>query len=140
MLSRFFARLAISLAVILIALIAAVIAVVFFAYGLFLLLLTVVVPPAAAVLSGILVLLAALALIMAMRAGSRSTRRRRRHEPSPSVDAWENAAELGTELGRKIRNLSEAHASGGLMAALVAGFAVGVSPKLRAFLQALLKP
>jgi uncharacterized membrane protein YbhN (UPF0104 family) len=139
-LSRFFARLAISLAVILIALIASVIAVIYFAYALFLFLSTFFVPAAAAVLSGLLVLLAALLLIVALRAASRSGRRRRTREPIPSVDVWENAAELGTELGRKIRNLSEAHASGGLMAALVAGFAIGLSPKLRAFLQALLKP
>jgi hypothetical protein len=56
------------------------------------------------------------------------------------LEAAEDAAGLGSELGRKIRGLADAHASGGLLAALVAGFAVGVSPKLRAFLQAILKP
>jgi hypothetical protein len=47
---------------------------------------------------------------------------------------------MGSELGRKIRGIAAANASGGLLASLVAGFAVGASPKLRAFLQAILKP
>jgi hypothetical protein len=136
-LSRFFLRLAVSLAMVLIALIAAVTAIAYFAFALYLLLLALVVPPAAALLTGILVLVAALLLIAIARA---ATRPRRRREPSPSFEAAEDAAGLGTELGRKIRGLADAHASGGLLAALVAGFAVGVSPKLRAFLQAILKP
>jgi hypothetical protein len=136
--SRFLTRLAISLAVVLIALIAAITAIVYFAYALYLLLLDVVVPPAAAVLTGILVLLAVVVLAAATRAAMRPHRRRR--DPSPSVEAVEDAADLGGEIARKIRGLLEAHASGGLVAALVAGFAVGMSPKLRAFLQAILKP
>lgn len=137
MLSRFFVRLAISLAVILIALVAAVTAVAFFAYGLYLILLHALVAPAAAILTGVLVLLAAILLIAAMRAIARP---RRRRESTPPLEGYENAAELGTELGRKLRGLADAHAGGGLLAALVAGFAVGMSPKLRAFLQAILKP
>ena len=137
MLSSFFARLAISIAVLLIALIAAVTAVAFFAYALYLVLLNIVVPAAAAALTGVLVLLFAIVLIQATR---RAPRVRRKREGAPSPDAWENAANVGGELGRKIRSLTEAHASGGLLAALVAGFAMGVSPKLRVFLQSLLKP
>lgn len=130
-------RLAVSLAMVLIALVAAVTAIAYFAFALYLLLSALVVPPAAAALTGILVLVTALLLIAIARA---ATRPRRRREPSPTVEACEDAAGLGTELGRKIRGLADAHASGGLLAALVAGFAVGVSPKLRAFLQAILKP
>jgi hypothetical protein len=136
-LSRFFIRLAISLAAMLIALIASVIAISYFAYGLYLFLANVVVPPAAAVLTGILVLLTALLLIAVLRA---ATGRRRRRGKNGSPEVWEDAAELGSELGRKIRGLTQEHASGGLLAALVAGFAVGMSPKLRAFLQSILKP
>jgi hypothetical protein len=136
--SRFCARLAISLAMILIALVASITAVCYFAFAVYLLLLPFVVPPAAALLTGIVVLVVALLLIAIARAGTRP--RRMRREPSPSLEAAEDAAGLGTEIGRKVRGLADAHGSGGLLAALVAGFAVGVSPKLRAFLQALLKP
>lgn len=137
MISRFLTRLAISLAVVLIALIGAITAIVYFAFALYLLLLDVVVPPAAAVLTGILILLAVLVLAAATRAGVRP---RRRRESSPTVEAVEDAADLGGEMARKIRGLLDSNAGGGLLAALVAGFAVGMSPKLRAFLQAILKP
>jgi hypothetical protein len=123
---------------VLIALIAAITAICYFAFSLYLLLLALVVPPAAALLTGILVLLTALLLVAIARAATRP--RRRVREPSPSLEAAEDAAGLGTEMGRKIRGLADAHGSGGLLAALAAGFAVGVSPKLRAFLQTLLKP
>jgi hypothetical protein len=135
--SRFFMRLAISLAMVLIALIAAIVAIGYFAFALYLFLSIYVVPPAASVLTGILVLVTALLLIAA--AGSAIRPRRRRREPIPSLEAAEDAAGLGSELGRKIRGLADANASGGLIAALVAGFAVGVSPKLRAFLQSILR-
>jgi hypothetical protein len=136
--NRFLRRLAISLAMVLIGLIAAILALLYFAFALYLLLLQYVMAPAAALLTGVLILLLALALIGIMRLATR--RRSRPREPSPSLEAAESAAGLGTEIGRKIRGLTEANASGGLIAALVAGFAVGMSPKLRAFLQAILKP
>jgi len=135
--SRFLTRLAISLAVVLIALIAAITAIVYFAYALYLLLLNVVVPPAAAVLTGILVLLAVVVLAAAIRVAMRP---RRRRDHGPSVEAVEDAADLGGEMARRIRGLMDSNANGGLLAALVAGFAVGMSPKLRAFLQSILKP
>ena len=137
MISRFLTRLAISLAVVLIAVIAAITAVVYFAFALYLLLLDYVVPPAAALLTGILVLVAVLILAAATRAGMRP---RRRRDHVPSVEAVEDAADLGGEMARRIRGLMDSNAGGGLLAALVAGFAVGMSPKLRAFLQAILKP
>ena len=96
MLRRFFARLAISLAALLITLIAAVIALVYFAYALFLVLLNVVVPPAAAVLTGVIILLAAILLVAATRTRSRRGRKR---GASPTLEGFENAAELGAELG-----------------------------------------
>ena len=74
----------------------------------------------------------------ATRAGMRP--RRSRRDMAPSLEAAEDAADLGGEMARKIRGLMDSNANGGLLAALVAGFAVGMSPKLRAFLQALLKP
>ena len=137
MISRFLTRLAVSLAVVLIAIIAAITAIVYFAYALYLLLLDVVVPPAAAILTGILVLLAVVVLAAATRAAMRP---RRRRDHSPSVEAVEDAADLGGEMARRIRGLMDSNAGGGLLAALVAGFAIGMSPKLRAFLQSILKP
>ena len=137
MLSRFIARLAISLAALLIAVIAAVIALVYFVYALFLVLLNFVAPPAAAILTGLTVLLVAMLLVLATQIGSRRGRKRR---ASPSFEGFESAAELGGELARKVRALIGSEAGGGLLAALLAGFAVGMSPKLRAFLQSILKP
>lgn len=137
MLSRFFARLAISLAALLIAVIAAIIALVYFVYALFLVLLNIVVVPAAAVLTGVIVLLVAILLVVATQSRSRRGRKR---GASPSLEGFETAAELGGELARKVRALIGSEASGGLLAALVAGFAVGMSPKLRAFLHSILKP
>ncbi len=138
MFSRFIARIAIAFAMLLIGLIAGVIAVAFFAYGVYLALLNVLVPPAAAAITGVIILAAALLLMASLRAVFRP--RRRRDTAIPSLEECENAAEVGTELGRKIRGIAGAHASGGLLASLVAGFAIGASPKLRAFLQAILKP
>ena len=137
MLSRFIARLAISLAALLIAVIAAIIALGYFVYALFLVLLNAVVAPAAAVLTGIIVLLVAILLVAATQGRSRRGRKR---GGSPSLEGFESAAELGGELARKVRSLIGSEAGGGLLASLVAGFAVGMSPKLRAFLQSILKP
>ncbi len=138
MINRFLTRLAISLAMVLIAVVAAILAIVYLAFALYLLLLAYVVPPAASLLTAFLILVTALVIIWIMRLATRP--RRRSLDPNPTLEAAANAAGLGTEVGRKIRALTEAHASGGLIAALVAGFAVGVSPKLRAFLQSILKP
>jgi hypothetical protein len=104
----------------------------------YLALLNVLVGPAAAAITGAVVIAAALLLMVALRLVFRP-RRRRRVADIPSLEECENAADIGSELGRKIRGLAGASTGGGLMAALLAGFAVGISPKLRAFLQSLLK-
>jgi len=137
--SRFIVKIAIAIAMLLIGLVAGVIAVAFFAYAVYLALLNVLVGPAAAAITGVVVLAAALVLMGGIRAVFRPRRRRRRRADIPSLEECENAADIGSELGRKIRGLAGASTGGGLMAALVAGFAVGISPKLRAFLQSLLK-
>ena len=139
MISRFIVKIAIAIAMLLIGLVAGVIAVAFFAYAVYLALLNVLVGPAAAAFTGVVVLAAALVLMGGIRAVFRPRRRRRRRADIPSLEECENAADIGSELGRKIRGLAGASTGGGLMAALVAGFAVGISPKLRAFLQSLLK-
>lgn len=139
MISRFIAKIAIAFAMLLIGLVAGVIAILFFAYAVYLALLNVLVGPAAAAITGAVVIAAALLLMAALRLVFRPRRRRRRVADVPSLEECENAADIGSELGRRIRGLAGASTGGGLLAALLAGFAVGVSPKLRAFLQSLLK-
>jgi len=56
-----------------------------------------------------------------------------------ALEAAESAAELGSVLGRKMHGFAQAHGSSSLIAALIAGFAVGASPKLRSFLRDILK-
>lgn len=129
--SRFFVRLAFSIAALLVMIVAAFIAVGYFAYALYLFLASLMTPPLAAAATGILVLLLAAFLALATRAG---TGRRRYTESQSSREARESAAELGGELGRRLLGFADAHRTGSLLAALVAGFAVGVSPKLREFL------
>ena len=139
MISRFIAKIAIAFAMLLIGLVTGVIAVAFFAYAVYLELLNVLVGPAAAAITGVIILAVALVLMGLMRVIFRPRRRRRRMSDMPSLEECENAADIGSELGRKIRGLAGAGSGGGLLAALAAGFAVGISPKLRAFLQSLLK-
>jgi len=135
--SRFFARLALSIAALIVMLVAAVIAVGYFALALFLFASSHMSPPLAAIATGFLILLLAAFLALAARAGS--GRRRRFSERQSNRAARETAAELGGELGRRLLGLADSHRTGSLVAALIAGFAVGVSPKLREFLLDVLK-
>ena len=137
MISRFFARVALSIAALLVMVLAAFIAVGFFAFALYLFLATYMAPPVAALMSGVLILMLAVILVLATRTGS--GRRGRRGNAAAEREARETAAEVGGELGRKIQGFADAHRNGSLIAALIAGFAVGVSPKLREFLQDILR-
>ena len=135
--SRFFARLALSIAALIVMLVAAVIAVGYFALALFLFASSHMSPPLAAVATGFLILLLAAFLALAVRAGS--GHRRSLSEGQSNRAARETAAQLGGELGRRLLGLADSNRTGSLVAALVAGFAVGVSPKLREFLLDVLK-
>ena len=135
----FITRVAMAVAVLLILLIAAVTAIVYFAYAVYLLLAAFVIAPAAAALTGIVVLAGAILLIVALGAAVRPKRPKEKDERSPAMDGYDTAAEVGSLLGRRTRGLLEAHSRGGLVAMLLAGFAVGFSPKLRAVLRELLK-
>jgi hypothetical protein len=119
------------------ALVAAFVAVGFFAFALYLFIAQFLIPPVAAVATGLLILFGSVALVWI--AGQTISPRKRKIADSPSLEACESAAELGTVIGAKLRGLADAHGSGSLWAALVAGFAVGVSPKLRKFLTDILK-
>ena len=132
---RFAARLAISIALILIALVAAMIAVGYFVYALYLWLAMYLVPPAAAVVAGLLVLVLAALLALIARAALRGSKRRDR-EP---MSAAETAAELGSLFGDKVQGLTHMNKGTSLLTALAAGFAVGVSPKLRSLLWRIIK-
>jgi len=133
---RFFARIALSIAALLVMVVAAFIAVGFFALALYLYLAGSMPPPVAALITGTLVLLLAVVLVLV-------TRPRRGYRPRLSdaepASARQSAAELGGELGRRLQDMARSHTTGSLLAALVAGFIVGVSPKLRSFLLDILK-
>jgi uncharacterized membrane protein len=134
--SRFFARLALSIAALLVMMFAVPFAAGFFAYGLYLLLAGFMPPFVAAGLTGILILLFASLLAAAVLAG---TWKKRPGESEQMRVARETMAELGSNLGSKVVDGLESNKPATMIAALVAGFAVGVSPKLRGFLLNILK-
>jgi hypothetical protein len=134
---RFFARLAISIALILIALVAVFIAVGYFIFALYLWLTTYLVPWGAAVVAGLIVLVIAALLALIARLFMRGSKRRDRDYPS--LSAAEAAAEIGSLFGDKVQGLAQMNKGASLLTALAAGFAVGVSPKLRTLLWRILK-
>ena len=138
---RFVARLAISIALILIALVAVMIAVGYFIFALYLWLSEYFVPPAAAVIAGLIVLVVAVILALISRMTMRSSRgpQGQRGRDFTSLGATESAAELGTLLGDKLQGFANMGRGTSMLTALAAGFAIGLSPKLRGLLWRLLK-
>ena len=134
---RFVARLAISIALILIALVATMIAVGYFVFALYLWLTNYLVPPAAAVVAGLVILVVAAVLALIARGAMRGSKRRDRDHAT--MTAAEAAAELGSLFGDKVQGFAQINRGTSLLTALVAGFAVGVSPKLRALLWRIIK-
>jgi hypothetical protein len=134
---RLIARIATSIALMVIALIAALVALGYFVFALYLWLAEYLVPPAAALVSGGIVLFIALMMVMIAGALLRGSRRRRRD--LPTINAAETAAEIGGLLGDKVHGFANLHRGSSLLTALAAGFAVGVSPKLRSILWRLLR-
>ena len=134
MLGQFFARITVALTVFFIVLVAAAIAAGYFAHAIYLLFASVVTPPAAAALTGVSVLVIAVLLVSLVRLSGP----RRRSRESRAVSRDEDH-DLAGDLARKLKTLGEAQSSGTLLATLIAGFAVGLSPKLRAFLESVLK-
>lgn len=134
MLSQFFARITVALTVFFIVLVAAAIAAGYFAQAIYLLIASVVTPPAAAALTGVSVIVIAVLLVSLVRLGA--PRRRSRES---RAEAREDEPDLANDLARKLKTLGEAQSNGTLLATLIAGFAVGLSPKLRAFLESVLK-
>jgi hypothetical protein len=134
---RFVARLAISIALLLIALVAIFIAVGYFLFALYLWLTNYLVPPAAAVVAGSITLVIAALLALIARLFLRGSKRRDRDYASMS--AAETAAELGNLFGDKVQGLANMTKGTSLLTALAAGFAVGVSPRLRSLLWRIIK-
>ena len=133
---RFFARLTIWLALVLSAVLTALIAILYFMFALYLWLALYLVPPAAAVISGVIVLLTAgvFALIASTMFSGLAQRGR-----DSTLGAADAAADIGSLFSEKLQGFASMNRGTGLLTALIAGFAVGVSPRLRSLLWALLK-
>ena len=138
---RFFARLTIWIALVLGAILTALIALGYFILALYLLLAEYLVPPVAAVLSGILVLMAAMVmgLIASTMFGGLARRDRDGDRDSPTLGIAETAADIGNLFGGKVQDFASMNKGTSMLTALVAGFAIGVSPKLRSLLWRILK-
>jgi hypothetical protein len=95
------------------------------------------VPPAAAVVAGSITLVIAALLALIARLFLRGSKRRDRDYASMS--AAETAAELGNLFGDKVQGLANMTKGPSLLTALAAGFAVGVSPRLRSLLWRIIK-
>jgi hypothetical protein len=132
---RILARIATSIALMLIALVAILVGLGYFVFALYLWLDAYLVAPAAAAVSGGIVLFIALFLMLIARALLRRPKRRDLSAMTPT----EAAAQIGGVLGDKVHGFAGLPAGSSLLTALVAGFAVGMSPKLRSALWSLFK-
>src|SRR5262245_25602064 len=134
---RFFAKLTIWLALVLSAVLTALIAIGYFIFALYLLLAEYLVPPAAALISGLLVLFTAVVLAFiasSMFGGLAGKKDNPRH-----LGVAESAADIGSLFGDQVKDFAQMNRGTSLLTALIAGFAVGFSPRLRSLLWSLLK-
>lgn len=144
MIDRFLTRLATTMASLFAALLVVAAALVFLLGAAYLALLDVVSPPLAALVTGLGALLLAVLIVIAGRAlarGKRTPARRRASETdADSVGMEKQAAELAGMLGADIASLARTHTRSTLAVSLVAGFAVGASPRLRKALLDIVAP
>jgi len=134
-------RLALGLALTLIVLLLSSVAVGFLCAAIYLGLTEVTTPPLAALGTGLAVLLAALVIALTARVVSRGPARAR-HTARLSASQTRDArfdARVSKAVGEEIGRLTKTHAAGATIAALAAGFAVGLSPRLRRTLWQLLE-
>jgi hypothetical protein len=133
---RFFARLTIWIALVVAAIFTALIALGYFILALYLLLAEYLVPPVAAVLSGIIVLMAAMVFgwIASTMFGGLA-----RNGRDSTLGAAQQAADIGSLFGEKVQDFTQMNRGTSFITALIAGFAVGFSPRLRAILWRILK-
>ena len=134
---RYFARLAISSASLVIATFIAVAAFIALWAAVYLALAQSFAPAVAALLTGVGALLFAALVVVCGGWVARQQTARRRHAETGRSSAQTNeaAAELGRLLGNQLHVLTHSNAQGATLAALVAGFAVGASPSFRNFLR-----
>ena len=133
---RFFARLTIWIALVLSAVLTALFAIAYFMFALYLLLAMYLIPPVAALISGVIVMFTAgmFALIASNMFGGLA-----QHGRDTALGPAEAAANIGRMFSENLQGLGSMNRGTGLLTALIAGFAVGVSPRLRSLLWALLK-
>ena len=130
--SRFLTRLAISSAAILIASAGGCVALIFLIIAFYLALATLMAQWLAALATAGTALLFALLVLLIARMITRAT------VPPATRDRHRSAAELGELLGIQARNFTSANSPIAIGVLIVAGFAIGFSPKLRRLLMKLL--
>lgn len=140
MIDQFMRRLAATMASLVVAMLVLVAALGFLAYAAYLALLGVLSPPLAALATGVGAILVAFLIVVLVRA---LTRPRRARSPRRDDDAGATerlAGELGGKLGEQIGALTRSHKGPVIAASLLAGVAVGASPRLRGVLMNLVLP
>jgi hypothetical protein len=145
MIDRFLMRLATTMASLFAALLVVAAALVFLLGAAYLALLEVASPPLAALATGLGALVFAVSIVIAGRALSRGRRAPARRRASGSEDEdlggyEKQASELAGMLGVDIASLARTHTRSTLAVSLVAGFAVGASPRLRKALLDIVAP
>jgi hypothetical protein len=144
MIDQFLARLATTIASFFVATLVATAALGFLCGAAYLALLDLVSPPLAALATGLGALVLAVLIVQIARLWSRgkgaSGRRRRARSERGEGSAEETAAEIGGILGAQLAALTRSHTRSTLAVSLLAGFAVGASPRLRKVLLDLVLP
>lgn len=142
MIERLIARMAVAAAALVLAMLLVVAALGFLAYGAYLALLGALSPPLAALATGAGALFAAFLIVAAARFATRPARAAagRRDSAEDGFSPERLAGEIGGKLGEQLGAVTRSHKGPVLAASLLAGVAVGASPKLRGLLLGLLLP
>jgi hypothetical protein len=136
---RYVAQAILAAAMLMAATIVLLVAAAFLAGALFLALRDVMSGPLAALVTGLAgVLVAALIALVGGLTMRRSKPARAEGQSRAPVEAQRLAGELGGIIGEEMASLARTHARGTAIASLLAGFAVGASPRLRRLLRDLL--
>jgi hypothetical protein len=140
MLDQFLTRAATMLAFSLAALLAVVAAIVFFLFAGYQALLEVAPPPLAALGTGLVALAAAVLLVAVGRAAVRGARPPAPQGEQNAGSIEHAAAEMGGLAGAQMASLARANPLSAMAVSLLAGFAVGLSPRLRKTLLDIARP
>lgn len=130
--SRFLTRIAISSAALLIASAGGAVALVFLIIAFYLFLAGLMAPWLAALATAAAAILFSVLVLVIARMATRTV------APPSARARMSAAAEMGEFVGRQARNFANANSGATLVGLLIAGIAVGISPRLRAFLMKLL--